>query len=76
MVDVFRKESYPLTEAQHAKVLDIKETAEELAEVFNTLPSSREVSIAMTKLEEAVMWATKAATVKEIEAPVQPDQPE
>lgn len=34
-------------------------------ELSGTLPSGRELSLAMTKLEEAQMWAVKAATVVE-----------
>ncbi len=36
----------------------IRSTARELAEILNSLcPESREKSLAMTSLEEAVMWA-------------------
>jgi len=36
-------------------------SAEKLLDVLNKLPSSREKSLALTKLEECVMWANKCA---------------
>ena len=46
------------TEAQTEKYESIREKAKELAYFIDcTCPASREKSIAMTKLEETVMWA-------------------
>lgn len=36
-------------------------SAEKLLSILNHLPNSREKSLAMTKLEECVMWANKCA---------------
>lgn len=36
-------------------------SAEKLLGIINQLPNSREKSLAMTKLEECVMWANKCA---------------
>lgn len=36
-------------------------SAEKLSSLINQLPNSREKSLAMTKLEECVMWANKCA---------------
>ena len=36
-------------------------SAEKLLSIIEHLPSSREKSLAMTKLEECVMWANKCA---------------
>lgn len=36
-------------------------SAEKLMSTLKQLPSSREKSLAMTKLEECVMWANKCA---------------
>ena len=36
-------------------------SAEKLLGLINQLPNSREKSLAMTKLEECVMWANKCA---------------
>lgn len=45
-------------EGQPAKYLAIREYAKELAYLIDELvPDSREKSLAMTKLEECVMWA-------------------
>ena len=45
-------------------VTQIKRTnysAEKLLGIISQLPNSREKSLAMTKLEECVMWANKCA---------------
>ena len=36
-------------------------SAEKLLSIINQLPNSREKSLALTKLEECVMWANKCA---------------
>lgn len=36
---------------------EIRETAYNFAVIINTLPESREKALALTKLEECVMWA-------------------
>ena len=48
-------------EGQVKKYADIRDTSKELAYIFTELcPESRELSLAITKLEEAVMWANAA----------------
>jgi hypothetical protein len=48
-------------EGQPAKYETIRGTAKELAYCFDAnCPESREKALAMTKLEEAVMWANAA----------------
>ncbi|MCY9513300.1 Acb2/Tad1 domain-containing protein [Paenibacillus apiarius] len=48
-------------EGQPAKYNAIREKAKELANVIDELcPNSREKSLAMTNLEQAVMWANAA----------------
>lgn len=43
---------------QHTKYTEIRNTAKEFALLVDELvPNSREKSLAMTKIEEAVMWA-------------------
>ena len=45
-------------EGQPEKYTSLRETAKEFAYLLNDLcPDSREKSLAMTKLEECVMWA-------------------
>ena len=41
---------------------DIKQAADDLCSLIEALPQSRETSLAITKLEEAVMWAIKGLT--------------
>lgn len=67
-MDTFRKEYTPLTETQTESVKIIKERAEELEEVFNRVNTpniGREIALAKTNLEQAVMWAVKAVTTKQ-----------
>ena len=49
---------HPPKDGQFEKYEGIRATARGLAELINTYcPDSREKSLAITKLEEAVMWA-------------------
>ena len=51
-----------LTEAEKAEMQRIKDMGAELHTYLNIIGSSRELSIAKTKIEEAVMWAVKHVT--------------
>lgn len=59
MKDTFRKNYKPLTESNQNLILKIKEQAEVLESLLLNV-SSREMSLAMTNLEQCTMWATKA----------------
>lgn len=70
MVDIFRRENRELSEGQKIAIETIKTQAIKLLEaiqygrvledeVREAPAGSREMSCAVTKLEEAVMWATK-----------------
>lgn len=59
MSDTFRKEYKPLHEKNSAFITDIKEKAEELEKMLRVV-GSREMSLAITNLEQCTMWATKA----------------
>ena len=69
MSNVFRSTYRKLTDDEIARVCEIKLKAEMLYELL-ALPGTRETSakgmremaLARTKLEECVMWATKAIT--------------
>lgn len=44
----------------------LREAAKDLGrEIFNSCPPSRERSLAITKLEETVMWAVKSIAVNQ-----------
>jgi len=65
-MNIFRPEYRKLSEQEEQLVGDVKSTAQAL---YNLLPKTedgraknREVSLAITKLEEAVMWAVKGIT--------------
>ena len=48
-------------------VATIKAKANELAQLVEALPAGRRRSIALTQLEQASMWAVKAAVVGDSE---------
>lgn len=60
--DVMRTQYKELTQDNKAEILVIKTEALYLYNTIVRLGSSRELSIAKTKLEEVVMWATKHIT--------------
>ena len=47
---------------EKGQIAAIKDTGQMLADYIESLGSSREFSIALTKIEEAVMWAVKGVT--------------
>lgn len=59
---LFRKAYRELSDEEKAIVAEIKTKAEELEALLNRLPGSRYVSLAITSLEQAVMWAVKHVT--------------
>jgi ClpP class serine protease len=61
-VDVMRHEYRALTEDEKNMMQSIKDKGMELHELIESIGQSRELSIAKTKTEEAVMWAVKHLT--------------
>lgn len=51
-----------LTDAEKASMLAIKDAGLAMHDLIGSLGSSRELSLAKTKVEEAVMWAVKHIT--------------
>ncbi|MGD0642475.1 MAG: hypothetical protein ABSC22_17155 [Roseiarcus sp.] len=51
-----------LTEGEKAAMVAVKDKGAELLQLIESFGSSRELSIARTKAEEAVMWAVKHIT--------------
>lgn len=51
-----------LNESEKAAMTQIKDMGQIFNEFVSGLPSSREFSLAKTKMEEAVMWAVKGIT--------------
>ena len=51
-----------LTDAEKAAMLKLKDDGLALHTYVGTLGKSRELSLAQTKIEEAVMWAVKHVT--------------
>jgi len=51
-----------LTDAEKAQMQKIKDDGLAIWEMVDGIGSSRELSIAKTKIEEAVMWAVKHIT--------------
>lgn len=59
MSDTFRRNYKPLTE-EAGQLIDLAKTAAEFLEVHLRKISNREMSLAITNLEQCIMWATKA----------------
>ena len=59
MVNLFDQVELSAKAAQQIKRTNY--SAEKLLSLVNQLPNSREKSLAITKLEECVMWANKCA---------------
>jgi len=62
--DTFRKFYKPLTEENQKLIKDIKEKAEELQSLMMNV-KNREMSLAMTNLEQCTMWAKKAIVLED-----------
>ncbi len=60
--DTYRKVYKPLKKENHDSVLIIKASAEILEEIMNKI-KNREMSLALTNLEQSIMWATKAVVM-------------
>jgi len=59
----------PSSPEMRAAIYNLKRIAAEFERALLSLPASRERSLALTKNEEASMWATKAVLMR------QPDEP-
>lgn len=51
-----------LSETEKHQVGSVKECGDLFLQVLETLPKTREMALAKTKIEEAVMWAVKGVT--------------
>lgn len=60
--NVMRHAYRVLSDDEKAAMQKIKDDALALHEYFSTLGMSRELALAKTKIEEAVMWAVKHVT--------------
>lgn len=60
--DAVRAEYRELEAEQSFQIASIKEIGQELIDLLNTLPESRELALAKTRVEEAVMWAVKGVS--------------
>jgi hypothetical protein len=60
--NVMRQTVRRLSDAERGQVQAVKDKGLEMHELFTSLGSSRELALAKTKVEEAVMWAVKAIT--------------
>ena len=57
---------HPPVGSQQKRYVELRDKAKELAlMILGKTPSSREQSLAITKLEEAIMWANKAIACNE-----------
>ena len=60
--NVMRHQYRVLTEAEKQQMQAIKDKGLELHDLIESIGASRELSVAKTKTEEAVMWAVKHLT--------------
>lgn len=60
--DVMRKEYIPLSDVKKMQVQGIKDICQSFWDAIDSIGSSRELSLAKTRIEEAAMWATKHIT--------------
>jgi len=60
--NVVRHEYRVLTDLEKARMKEIKDMGLEFIRYCDTAGQSRELSLAVTKMEEAVMWAVKHIT--------------
>jgi hypothetical protein len=60
--NVMRHEYRVLSDAEKATMQSIKDKGAELHALISSAGQSREVSLALTRVEEAVMWAVKHVT--------------
>jgi hypothetical protein len=60
--NVMRHAYRVLTDAEKASMQKVKDDGLALWQAFDAIGSSREMSLAKTKIEEAVMWAVKHIT--------------
>lgn len=51
-----------LNESEIANLNSVKSAGRDFFDVVASMPASREISLAKTKIEEAVMWAVKGIT--------------
>jgi len=60
--NVMRHEYKVLTGEEKMQMQVVKDEGRDLHQYLDTLGKSREISLAKTKIEEAVMWAVKHIT--------------
>lgn len=58
-VNVMRHTYRPVSQEEHDSIQKIKDAGLAFYELCDAIGQSREMSLAKTKVEEAVMWATK-----------------
>lgn len=60
--NVMRHQYRVLSDAEKAQMQTLKDKGLELHALIESIGKSRELSLALTKVEEAVMWAVKHIT--------------
>jgi hypothetical protein len=60
--NVMRSDYRVLSEEEKLQVKELKDRGEEFVRLCKSIGRSRELSLAITKMEEAVMWSVKWVT--------------
>lgn len=64
MTDTFRKEYKTLSNENSDLIIKVKEAAEVIETLVSSI-KSREMSLALTNLEQCTMWSTKAIVLSD-----------
>lgn len=68
--NVVRHEYRTLTDAEKEQMKAVKDAGRDFIVTVGNMGSSREISLAITKIEEAVFWAVKHVTGDKPELPL------
>lgn len=60
--NVLRHEYRVLSDTEKSQLQELKDRGLDLLNIINSLPTSRETSLAVTNVEQAIMWAVKSLT--------------
>lgn len=63
----YRFKPHKMNDTAQSRATDVKIQASVLLEAIETIPDCREKNVAVERLEECVMWATKAIAMNQVQ---------